>query len=152
MLGRYSACRRVARTLYMGSTPRQDAAKKGLENRQIKLGCVLPGEVLGTFGDALRKLADQATYLYADGNRYWYSTQPTVNRLADERAERYHLEDMVEHIRQRLQAEGKSRGDFAKVYPCPASFNEVVDEPEAELVILGPDYPHSAKATDSPAR
>lgn len=52
MLGRYSACRRVARTLYMGSAPTQDAAKKGLEDRQIKLGCVQPGEVSGTFGDA----------------------------------------------------------------------------------------------------
>ncbi|MBI1792208.1 MAG: ATP-binding protein [Acidobacteria bacterium] len=152
MLGRYSACRRVARTVYLGSAPTQDAANKGLEDRQIKLGCVQPGEVSGTFGDALRKLADQATYLYVDGSRYWYSTQPSVNRLADERAERYHPEDVVEHIRQRLQVEAKSRGDFAKVQPCPASFGEVVDEPEAKLVILGPDYPHSAKSADSPAR
>ena len=152
MLGRYSACRRVARTLYLGSAPTQEAANKGLEDRQIKLGCVQPGEVSGTFGDALRKLADQATYLYVDGARYWYSTQPSVNRLAEERAERYHPEDVVEHIRQRLQVEAKSRGDFAKVHPCPASLGEVVDEPEAKLVILGPDYPHSAKSVDSPAR
>ena len=48
-----------------------DATKKGLEDRQIKLGCVQPGETSGTFGDALRKLADQATYLYVDGSRYW---------------------------------------------------------------------------------
>lgn len=152
MLGRYSACRRVARTLYLGSAPTQDAARKGLEDRQIKLGCVQPGEVSGTFGDALRRLADQATYLYADGNRYWYSTQPSVNRLADERAERYHPEDVFEHIRHRLQGEAKSRGDFAKVHPCPVNFSEVVDEPAAKLVILGPEYPHSAKSPDSPAR
>jgi len=99
----------------------------------------------------MRKLADQATYSYVDGSRYWYSTQPSVNRMADERAERYHPEDVFEHIRHRLQAEAKSRGDFAKVQPCPGSFSEVVDEPEAKLVILGPDYPHSAKSTDSPA-
>jgi hypothetical protein len=152
MLGRYSAARRVARTLYLGSAPTQDATKKGLEDRQIKLGCVQPGETSGTFGDALRKLADQATYLYVDGSRYWYATQPSVNRLAEERAERYHPEDVCEHIRQRLQSEAKSRGDFAKVHPCPASFSEVVDEPEAKLVILGPDYAHSAKLVDSPAR
>ncbi len=30
MLGRYSAARRVARTLYLGSAPTQDATKKGL--------------------------------------------------------------------------------------------------------------------------
>ncbi len=152
MLGRYSACRRVARTLYLGSAPMQDAANKGLDDRQVKFGCVQPGETSGTFGDALRKLADQATYLYVNEGRYWYSTQPSVNRMAEERAERFHPEDVTEEVRRRLLEEAKQRGDFSKVHPCPASYNEVVDEPEAKLVILGPDSPHSAKDTDSPAR
>jgi len=152
MLGRYSAARRVARTLYLGSAPTQDATKKGLEDRQIKLGCVQPGETSGTFGDALRKLADQATYLYVDGSRYWYATQPSVNRLAEERAERYHPEDVTEEIRRRLADEAKHRGDFSKVHSCPAGSSEVVDEPEAKLVILGPDHPHSAKTDSSAGR
>ena len=152
MLGRYSAARRVARTLYLGSAPTQDATKKGLEDRQIKLGCVQPGETSGTFGDALRKLADQATYLYVDGSRYWYATQPSVNRLAEERAERYHPEDVTEEIRRRLAEEAKHRGDFSKVHSCPAGSSDVVDEPEAKLVILSPDYPHSAKTDSSAGR
>ncbi len=152
MLGRYSAARRVARTLYIGSAPTQDAAKKGLEDRQIKLGCVQPGETSGTFGDALRKLADQATYLYVDGSRYWYATQPSVNRLAEERAERYHPEDVTEEIKRRLQEEPKHKGDFSKVQPCPTGSSDVVDEPEAKLVILSPDYPHSAKTESSVGR
>jgi hypothetical protein len=152
MLGRYSACRRVARTLYLGSAPMQDAANKGLDDRQVKIGCVQPGETSGTFGDALRKLADQATYLYVNDGRYWYSTQPSVNRLAEERADRFHAEDVTEEIRLRLLEEAKQRGDFSKVHPCPANYNEVVDEPEAKLVILGADSPHSAKDADSPAR
>jgi hypothetical protein len=110
------------------------------------------GETSGTFGDALRKLADQATYLYVNEGRYWYSTQPSVNRMAEERAERFHPEDVTEEIRRRLLEESKHRGDFSKVHPCPASYNEVVDEPEAKLVIVGPDYLHSAKDTASPAR
>ena len=152
MLGRYSAARRVARTLYLGSAPTQDATKKGLEDRQIKLGCVQPGETSGTFGDALRKLADQATYLYVDGSRYWYATQPSVNRLAEERAERYHPEDVTEEIRRRLAEEAKHRGDFAKVHVAPAGAGEVVDEPEAKLVILSPDSSHSAKTDSSEGR
>jgi predicted AAA+ superfamily ATPase len=152
MLGRYSATRRVARTLYLGSAPTQDATKKGLEDRQIKLGCVQPGETSGTFGDALRKLADQATYLYVDGSRYWYATQPSVNRLAEERAERYHAEDVTEEIRRRLTEEAKHRGDFSKVHSCPAGSGDVVDEAEAKLVILSPEYPHSAKTETSAGR
>ena len=152
MLGRYSAARRVARTLYLGSAPTQDATKKGLEDRQIKLGCVQPGETSGTFGDALRKLADKATYIYVDGSRYWYATQPSVNRIAEERAERYHPEDVAEEIRRRLLEEAKHRGDFSKMQICPAGAGEVVDEPEAKLVILSPGSAHSAKTDASPAR
>ncbi len=33
-LGRYSACRRVARTLYLGSAPTLHTANKGLEDRR----------------------------------------------------------------------------------------------------------------------
>ena len=35
---------------------------------------------------------------------------------------------------------------------CPAGSSDVVDEPEAKLVILSPDYPHSAKTDSSAGR
>jgi predicted AAA+ superfamily ATPase len=43
-LGRYSACRRVARTLFLGSAPTLYTAHRGLEDRQVRLGCAQPGE------------------------------------------------------------------------------------------------------------
>jgi predicted AAA+ superfamily ATPase len=86
-LGKFSACRRVARTIYLGSAPITSASNKGLEDRQVKLGCAMPGETTTVFGDALRRLSQVATYLYQDGTRYWYDTQPTVTKLADDRAE-----------------------------------------------------------------
>jgi hypothetical protein len=113
---------------------------------------VQPGETSGTFGDALRKLADKATYIYVDGSRYWYATQPSVNRIAEERGERYHPEDVMEELRRRLLEEMKHRGDFSKVQVCPTSAGEVVDEAEAKLVILSPGYAHTAKVESSPAR
>lgn len=73
-LGKFAACRRVARTIYLGSAPTQKAANRGIEDRRVKLGCVMPGESPAVFGDALRRLASSATYLYQDGSRYWYST------------------------------------------------------------------------------
>ncbi len=150
-LGRYSACRRVARTIYLGSAPTLRAAHHGLEDRQIKLGCVQPGESAPTFGDALRRLSDRATYLYVDGKRYWYSTQPTVTRLAEDRAGQLAEHDVVEEIVRRLREEAKSRAEFAKVHACVPS-SDVPNEPETRLVILGPDLPHAAKDKDSAAR
>jgi predicted AAA+ superfamily ATPase len=150
-LGRYSACRRVARTLYLGSAPTLRAANRGLDDRSIKLGCVQPGESVATFGDALRRLTDAATYLYVDGKRYWLSTQPSVTRLAQDRAAQQDSDTVWQELRRRLLAD-KQRGDFAGVHTMPSSSGDVPDEQEARLVILGPDAPHSLRAEDSPAR
>ncbi len=152
LFGRFSACRRVARTLYLGSAPTMEASKKGVEDRRIKLGCLQPGETSATFGDALRKLFDQSTYMYLDGSRYWYSTQASVSRLAQERAAGFPLDQVLEATRQVLKEQERNRGDLARVQACPTSINEVPDEPEARLVILGPEYLHTARQDGSPAR
>ncbi|MFN8205252.1 MAG: Swt1 family HEPN domain-containing protein [Solirubrobacteraceae bacterium] len=153
-LGRYSATRRVARAIYMGSAPIQRSANRGIDDRSIKLGCVQPGEAPATFGDALRRLTDQATYLYVDGQRYWYAKQATVARLANDRAESHFSEsDADEEIARRLREVGRrDRGEFRAVHPVPSGPADVPDDPEARLVILGPEYPHSSKTDDSPAR
>ena len=144
-LGKYSACRRVARTIYLGSAPISTAAHRGLEDRRVKLGCVMPGESPAIFGDALRRLAAAATYLYQDGARYWYSTQPTVTKLADDRAEQLKREpDKVFHeLDQRLRADLRNVGDFSRVHPLPQSNLDVPDELDARLVVLRIDHPYS---------
>lgn len=150
-LGRYSTCRRVARTIYMGSAPVQNVANRGIDERQVKLGCVQPGEAVATFGDAIRRLTDRATYVYVDGKRYWYSTQPTVNRLAEDRGSQVDDADIEEEIKSRVRAEAKSRGDFRKVHDCRPS-SDIPDEREVALVILGPEFPHRGKDEASLAR
>jgi predicted AAA+ superfamily ATPase len=151
-LGKFSACRRVARTIYLGSAPTSKAANKGLEDRRVKLGCVMPGESPAVFGDALRRLAAAATYLYQDGARYWYSTQPTVTKLAEDRAEQLKGDPdaVVTEIRNRVSEAKKHRSDFCGVHPMPLTSADVEDSPEARLVILGIEYSHT-RETHSPA-
>ena len=122
-LGKFAASRRVARTIYLGSAPTMTAANRGLEDRRVKLGCVMPGESPAVFGDALRRLAAAATYLYQDGPRYWYSTQPTVTKLAEDRAEQLKRDpDKVVHeLDQRLRTNLRTMGDFTRVHPLPGS-------------------------------
>ena len=121
-LGKLSACRRVARAIYLGSAPTTAAAHKGIEDRRVKLGCVMPGESPAVFGDALRRMAAAATYLYQDGPHYWYSTQPTVTKLAEDRAEQFKREpDKVAHeLEQRLRKDLARMGDFARIHPHAA--------------------------------
>ncbi len=120
-LGKFSACRRVARTIYLGSAPTTTAAHRGLEDRRVKLGCALPGESPAIFGDALRRLAGAATYLYQDGPRYWYSTQPTVTKLAEDRAEQLKRDPdkVVLELDRRLRADLRNTGDFGRIHPLP---------------------------------
>src|SRR3989440_1384752 len=125
-LGRYSACRRVARSIYLGSAPNPRNPNKGLTEGQIKLGCLQPGESIATFGDALRRLSDQSTHLYLDGQRYWYATQPSVTRLAQDRAAQLDEDRVYEEIEKRLRAEQSNRADFGRVHVCPASSGDIV--------------------------
>jgi predicted AAA+ superfamily ATPase len=144
-LGKYAACRRVARTIYLGSAPTATAAHRGIEDRRIKLGCVMPGESPAVFGDALRRLATAATYLYQDGARYWYSTQPTVTKIAEDRAEQLTREpDKVAHeIEKRIRLDVRQHGDFRRVHPLPLSGQDVPDETDARLVVLSIEHPYT---------
>lgn len=140
-LGKLNACRRVARTIYLGSAPLKDAARKGMDDRRVKLGCVLPGESPAIFGDALRRLAGAATYLYQDGNRAWYDTQPTVTKLARDRAAQLERDPdkVADEIRRRVLKDAGKRGDFHGVHCFPREAADVPDDPSVRLVILGTD-------------
>lgn len=150
-LGKFSACRRVARAIYMGSAPTTAAAHRGIEDRRVKLGCVMPGESPAVFGDALRRMAGAATYLYQDGPHYWYSTQPTVTKLAEDRAEQFRREpDKVSHeLQQRLRKDLARTGDFARIHPMPHSGADVPDDTDARLVVLGVGQPYSKEGNSA---
>jgi len=152
-LGRHNACRRVARTVFLGSAPTPAAANQGLDERRIKLGCAMPGESVSDFGDALRRLADSATYLYRDGTRYWYSTQPTVINLAADRAEELRRDPhkVEREIERRLRDDLKAKGEFRRVHLFPDSGQDVQDDMEVGLVVLGVQATHTSGTEASPA-
>ena len=144
-LGKFAASRRVARAIFLGSAPTTGAAHRGIEDRRVKLGCVMPGESPAVFGDALRRLATAATYLYEDNARYWYATQPTVTKLAEDRAEqmRRNPDRIVQDIGDRMRADLRQFGDFSRVHAWPHSGHDVPDDTDARLVVLGIEHPYA---------
>lgn len=149
---RYSATRRVARTVYMGSAPTLNQTNRGIDDRSIKLGCVQPGESPAIFGDALRRLSTRAMYLVEDHGQYWYALGQTISRTAEDRKQSRFLEEHAdEEIRRRLLAV-RERGSFAAVHWAPRGLAEVPDEDEARLVVLGPDHPHASGTEVTAAR
>jgi predicted AAA+ superfamily ATPase len=151
-LGKYAACRRVARTIYLGSAPTAGAPNKGIDDRRIKLGCVMPGESPAIFGDALRRLFASSTFLYQDGGRYWYDTQATVTKTAEDRANQYKRDpdSIARELEKRLRADLRKQGEFARIHPLPQSGQDVSDDMDARLVVLDSDHAYT-KDPASPA-
>lgn len=151
-VGKFAATRRVARTIYLGSAPMPDGPNRGLDDRRVRLGCVMPGESPAIFGDALRRLASRATFLYQDGPRYWYSTRKNVTQEAEDRAEllKRDPDKVYGELDARLRKNLSDKGDFSRVHPFPQTSQDVPDDPDARLVVLDIDQPYSKEA-GSPA-
>jgi hypothetical protein len=83
----------------------------------------MPGEAPAVFGDALRRLATASTYLYQDGARYWYSTQPTVTKLAEDRAEQFrrNSDAVIQELDRRLRVDLRKIGEFHRIHAIPQS-------------------------------
>ena len=152
-LGRYSASRRVARALYIGTAPGAESDTPGVSAEGVMLACAQPGEAVATFGDALRRLSDRAAYIHQDGNRFWIASRPNLNRTAEDRAKDFlrRPEELHAEIVTRLEKD-RSRGDFAGVHICPPGSADVPDEPTTRLVVLRPEESHRRGKDDSAAR
>ena len=120
----------------MGSGPSWTARMgRGGEEGRIRLGTGRRGEPVAVFGDALKRMSNQLTYLYTDGSRYWYDTRPTVNRLARDRAQNISPEVVNQDIVTRLKKVSRTR-DFDGAHVAPLQTSDVIDEPQARVVVL----------------
>jgi len=150
-LNRYSATRRVARAIFMGTAPTYQQDNKGLDDRQINLGVVQPGERPAIFGDALRRLANNARFMHGDLGRYWYSMSASLNRLAADRGGQIEEPLVVLEIDKALAIYINGLGDrgyFDAVQVSPSSSADVPDEPGGvRAVILGVAHPHNGRDT-----
>lgn len=152
-LGSVQACRRTARTIFLGSAP--GAVKDGIQGidlPHILLGSAVPGQPLIIYRDALRKLRDRLHYLSTNGDvaneRYWFDTRPNLRREMEERKKRFKdAEDIFPEVRRRL-SEVVPRGGFAGVHLMTDS-GDVPDDGQLRLVVLPMDTPHHATVAAS---
>ena len=148
-LKRYSATVRVARTIFMATAPTYGQGNTGLDYKQISLGVVQPGERPAIFGDALRRLENQATFIHSNLGKYWYSTSANLNRLAMELADQYEDSDIAREIDKKLSDyfKGLERGWFGGVHLVHGDTSTVPDEiGEIRLVIFAVSTPHDTQS------
>ncbi len=146
-LGSVQACRRTARTIFLGSAPTTSGqVLRGIELMRIMLGTVQPGQQVGLFKDALRSLLDKLHYLNNSNNHYWFDTRPNLRREMEERKKRYKdKEDVFPAIRKRAQ-ESFAGGLFGGIHVFTDSV-DVPDDWQLRLVVLSPDAGYSKSGT-----
>ena len=143
--GQKMASRRVARTILLGSAPStREQNVRGLERDYIRLGVIQPGESIADFNDALNTLQDSMSYLYNSGNRFWLDTRPTLRKMAEDRATQISLPEIDEEIERRIRKIRKEK-PFGGVHTCPASSQDVPDEQDVRLVLLGTNATYNNK-------
>lgn len=151
--GARSLTRRIAREIFLASAPTLGTDHKGVERPRVWLGVAIPGDTVGNFGASLEVLGQQATYLYADNARYWFSTTASVTRTASDIADR--LRDEPERVWQevirRLKPLVADKGLFAGVHHDPRDSSGVPDLDQARLVVVPPSERHTRGDADSPA-
>lgn len=147
------AATRAARAVFLCSAPLVGQPNAGLTGPGLRLACAEPGDQLAIFGEALRELSERATYLYEEAGRYWFSTQPTLNRLADDRAKAFAEHEVNAEIVKVLTEDARTKSGFHRVFSAPDDPITIDEASALSLVVLGPSTPHAGKAaaTKSPA-
>ncbi len=138
-LGSVQACRRAARAIFLGSAPSTaNQMVRGVELERVVLGVAQPGQQVGVYKDALRRLNDRLHYLNSSNNRFWFDTRPNLRREMEERKRRFQeKEDVFPLLRDRLNKVLASPS-FGGIHIFTPS-GDVPDDWYLRLVVLPPD-------------
>lgn len=145
-IARDRAVTRAARAVFLCSAPSVGGPNAGLAKDRLRLACAEPGNQLSVFVEAVDALAEKATYLYEEAGRYWFSTQPTLNRAAEDRAKRYAGHEVDAEIVKLLLEDARTKGGFHRVFAAPDDPSTIDESDSLALVILGPASPHAGRS------
>jgi predicted AAA+ superfamily ATPase len=152
IFGKIQAGRRTARTIFLGSAP-GSAGKmvKGLELERILLGVSQPGQSLGHYKDALKRLVDRLNYINVENNRFWFDITPNLRREMEARKQRFNLkDDVIPLLRSRVNQVFAKSHSFAGIHV----FTDSADVPDEygtgpRLVVLPPNSAYSRGASNT---
>jgi predicted AAA+ superfamily ATPase len=139
-LGSVQACRRSARTIFLGSAPTTpNQVVRGIGIERITLGAAYPGQQVGLYKDALRRLVDRLHYLNSGNDRFWFDTRPNLRREMEDRKRRFQdKEDIYPFIREHVKKAFQGSGVFHGIHVFTGS-SDIPDDWQLRLVVLPPD-------------
>ncbi len=139
----------AARAVFFATAPHGGTARGGMSGTELRLACAQPGDQIAIFGEALQEIASRSAHLYREGDSYWFSPQPTLNKLAADRAQDVSDEAADRHVIAVLREEQRSRAGFPRVHAAPDNPTDIDDGRSTALVVLPPSAPHDASLGSS---
>jgi predicted AAA+ superfamily ATPase len=150
-VGKNKAVTRAATALFMATAP-HGSTNKGIEIARLRMACAVPGEQPSQFSEAIRRLGENAAYLYSAGENYWFSPIASLNQEADDRAKALSAAEVEAEIVTLIQAEERHKGTgFLRVHGAPDDPLGIEDAYEAALVLLPPSAWQRGRDADTPA-
>ena len=137
------AARRIARTVFLGSAP--SGAVRGLDERQIRLGAVHPGQGVSVYNEALSRMSGGLYYLYPADGRYYFHAEENLNKVAADRREQLDTQRIDAHIVGQLR---EAVGNRADVILCPRDSTEIPEAERVRLIILPPEAARPTRASE----
>ncbi|MCS7017218.1 MAG: DUF499 domain-containing protein [Gemmatales bacterium] len=141
---RYSVASGLARAIFFASF--SGSKRRGVGIQRLRLAMLQPGLPSAIISDALRRLEEELWYLHVEGGLYWFSSQPNLNRVIVEKEEAIKPEEITEAIRESLERLG---GNELRCILWPRVSQDVPDNKELKLVLLGPEHTRPSGATDT---
>ncbi|HIE50760.1 MAG TPA: ATP-binding protein [Armatimonadetes bacterium] len=119
---------------------------QGLGLPRLRLAFLRPGISSAIVGDALGRLENELWYLHKEENRYYFHSQPNLNRVLLDKQEAVVEEEVEEEIRRQVEeAAGK---DFP-VYPRPETSRDIPNNQTLKLVLLSQRHTRDAPGTET---
>ena len=117
-IGKNKAVTRAATALFMATAP-HGSTNKGMEVARLRVACAVPGEQPSQFSEALRRLGENAAYLYNAGENYWFSPIASLNQEADDRAKGLSGTEVDGEIVTLVRAEERTRAPASCACTAP---------------------------------
>ncbi|NJE11460.1 ATP-binding protein [Thermococcus sp. MAR1] len=132
----YRVGTRAATVIFMYSFSGGDV--KGATTKEIKLSCADTRYSSSIVGDAILYLKDNLLYLHYRDGRYFFSLEPSLNKLVVDEMNNV-SEEQIRDVEHEL-LKGQLKGRYFKVYLWPSKPVDVPDsDPSLKLVVL-PEY------------
>ena len=106
----------------------------GLSPTQAKLAAYTPGDDLGLMEGQIRKLLDRAFYLHFDGNRFRFSTEPSLAAVVNQETQLIGRATAKTELDRRIRTIWK-KGVFSPVF-FPAEPSEIEDTPGPPRLVV----------------